>query len=212
MPTEKSLLNYAILASYQAEELERLLKNLLFYNKVEKEDIIIAVDSDTATAEVRQIIERYEISSYDNPLNKDFAQQRNFLKSKCINPYIFYLDCDEIPNYLLVQNLPKILEANPTTEILGVPRLNLIDFDIDVDLIDQPFLQTDQLGRVQFPDFQFRVIKNDEKISWEGKLHEIPVGGEVFLLEPSMANCIIHEKTASSQLKRESFYSTIKNV
>jgi len=203
-----SILNYAILASYQAEELERLLKNLLIYNKVEKENIIIVVDSDTATSEVRRIIKKYEIISFDNPLNKDFAQQRNFLKSKCVNPYIFYLDCDEIPNYLLIQNLPKVLESNPTTEILGVPRLNLIDFDVDVDL-NQPPLQVDQLGRVQFPDFQFRVIKNDEKISWEGKLHEIPVGGEFFLLEPSMANCIIHEKTASSQLKREEFYSAI---
>ena len=204
------MINYAVLASYQDKELEALLKNLLIFNNVNPANIVIVVDTDNTNDKVRSIIKKYCIKSYDNPLVKDFAQQRNFLKSKCIQPYIFFLDCDEIPNYLLIKNLPNILKDNPTIDIFGVPRLNYLDHDIDMDAIPESVSPPeDQLSRVVWPDFQFRILANKPEIHFVNKVHEIPTGGTVGELEPVVSNSIVHIKTLSGQMKRQEFYEHI---
>ena len=40
--------------------------------------------------------------------------------------YIFHIDADEIPNEVLLKQLPQILEINDT-DLVWVPRINIVN-------------------------------------------------------------------------------------
>ena len=56
-----------------------------------------------------------------------FADWKNKLTEYCDGDYIFQIDADELPNELLIQNLPVILESNPDNEVYLVPRVNTVE-------------------------------------------------------------------------------------
>ncbi len=49
------------------------------------------------------------------------------LTKACKGDYIFQIDADELPNLVLIQNLPIILESNPNNEVYLVPRVNTVE-------------------------------------------------------------------------------------
>ena len=64
-------ISYAITAHNEAEELNRLLKQLI-EGKDPGDEIIIQLDN-TATDKVKFVIDAYPVKSITFPLNKDFA-------------------------------------------------------------------------------------------------------------------------------------------
>ena len=74
------------------EELKELLQ-FREMNRNEDDEIVILCDEGNTTQEVHDVIKSFEISPYyvnENPLNRDFAQQKNYLSSKCIGDWIFF--------------------------------------------------------------------------------------------------------------------------
>ena len=203
------MINYVILVSDEAKEFQNLIKNLK-YSGVSLQDIIVVRDTCKTSEEVSDIIQSYNLLSYSNPLNMDFARQRNFANSKCWQPYIFHIDADEAVSYLLLQRLPEILKQNPQIDILGVPRLNYLDNDIDLDPIpDWVSPPADEFSRIAWPDFQYRIIKNSPTVKWINPIHEVPTGGQIGHLNPVPSNCIVHTKTVSGQMRRQKLYEQI---
>ena len=64
-------ISYAITAHNEAQELNRLLKQLT-EGKQGEDEIMIQLD-DTATDKVKFVVDSYPVKSITFPLNKDFA-------------------------------------------------------------------------------------------------------------------------------------------
>jgi hypothetical protein len=206
------MINYIILASYQVEELKKLLTHLKI-NNIDFKDIIIIVDTDNTNQDVLDIIEDNQLTYFSHPLNKDFGEHRNFAKQQCWHPYLFYIDSDEIPSAILLQKLPFILNDNPDIDIFAVPRINY--YINDTDMTEIPLwinnLPADEYGRINWPDFQLRIMKNISNIYWVGKVHETVTGGKTACMPAIEEFALTHIKTISGQIKRVQLYNEISH-
>tara|TARA_Y100000593_G_C4067996_1_gene217729 strand:+ start:163 stop:465 length:303 start_codon:yes stop_codon:yes gene_type:complete len=96
-------ISYAIPVCNEHEELERLLEYLVKCKRSEDE-IVVLCDEGNTTKEVLEILDTYKniISNIEhNPLNKDFAQQKNHLTKMCKGDWVFLIDADEYPDEYL---------------------------------------------------------------------------------------------------------------
>ena len=157
MPT----ISYAITAHNEHEELKRLLDQIVS-NKQHEDEIVVQVDEAKVTDDVMAVLLAYspEIASVVKfPLNKDFASFKNNLKRHCKKDYIFFVDADEYFSANLIYNLPKVVEQNPEADLFGVPRVNTVE-GITEDHIKIWNWVVDEKGRVNWPDYQTRLVRN----------------------------------------------------
>ena len=84
---------------------------------------------------LEKVLEKYEYGTYVQPrqlkvttceFRKDFSKLKNYTKEQCSGDYIFHIDADEIPNEILLKQLPEILEINDA-DLVWVPRINLVE-------------------------------------------------------------------------------------
>jgi len=202
MPT----ISYAITACNEHVELDRLLGQLT--SSIRDEDEIIVQMDFTATQEVRDVVEKYNLLKHFYPLDKDFATFKNNLITLCSKDYIFQIDADEYPSEWLLEYLPSVLEANPETEVFLVPRINTVE-GITQEHIDK-WRWNVEGGRVNFPDYQWRIWKNKPEIKWINKVHERLDGFGLYTSLPSIDSCCLyHPKTIERQEKQNQFYNLI---
>jgi hypothetical protein len=142
------------------------------------------------------------------PLNKDFASFKNNLSKYCTKDYIFQIDADEYPHLYLIESLPQILEYNPIDAIL-VPRINTVG-GLTAQHIGQWGWNVNENGWVNFPDYQWRIWKNNKKIKWINKVHERLDGFQTYSPLPQMEEyCLYHPKDIKRQEKQNQFYNTL---
>ena len=196
-------ISYAITACNEHVELARLLE-LLNNNIREEDEIVIQLDIDNATKEVREIANKYTA----HPLNRDFATFKNHLTKFCTKEYIFQIDADEYPHLFLVQSLPQVLEYNPIDVIL-VPRINTVE-GLTAQHIGKWGWNVNDKGWVNFPDYQWRIWKNTPKIKWINKVHERLDGFQTYSPLPQAEEyCLYHPKDIKRQEKQNQFYDTL---
>lgn len=205
MPT----ISYAITAHNEHVELERLLDQLTS-SLTEGDEIAILLDT-TATEEVHQVVEKYypTISKVDSyPLNRDFAQFKNQLFRMCEKDYIVFLDADELLSDEFVGYIHQVLESNPKVEYYNVPRWNTVEGITDKH-IQKWGWRVDELNRVNWPDYQGRIVKNGLiGVLWQGKVHERIQGWRVSANLPDVMY-ILHPKTIERQEKQNELYNKI---
>lgn len=207
------MISYTITVCNEASELLRLLYYLK--DKIKNDDeIVIQMDSTSVTDEVRNVIEnnKHLISNLtvtEFPLNKDFASFKNNLKNHCKKDWIFNIDADEIPSNFLIDNIHQMLKDNPEVEMMLVPRWNAVD-GITEEHIKKWGWVYDDLGRINWPDYQTRIYRNDESIIWKNKVHERLSGYKSHsALPPEDEFCLYHTKSITRQEKQNEFYSQI---
>ena len=199
-------ISYAITAHNEHAELECLLTQLETYISSEDE-IVVQLDT-SATAEVREVLERFaSVTVIEFPLNKDFATFKNNIKKFAKKDYIIYIDADEYPNNDLISYLPTILEMNPEVDLYYVPRWNTVQ-GLTKEHVQKWGWNVDAYGRVNWPDLQSRICKNKPELVWSGKVHEriqgyktVPRLPEQFYLQ--------HPKTIEKQETQNKLYETI---
>jgi len=204
-------ISYAITVCNELEEITKLVDFLS--TKINKEDeIVIQYDEQSVTPEVleylnlQKMMHNHTIIGF--PLNKDFASFKNNLKSNCTKDYIFQIDADEIPHEVLVDYLPQLLNDNPV-DIIFVPRINTVE-GLTQEHIDKWKWKVDDNGWVNFPDYQTRIYKNTEDITWMNKVHERITGYDTFSNFPAEETwCLYHPKQIDRQEKQNEFYDTI---
>ena len=202
MPTT----SYAITACNEHEELERLLL-LLDLHIQEEDEIVVQLDT-SATDEVRKVLENFAIKVIEFPLNNDFASFKNNLSQHCDRDYIFQIDADEFPKVELLLNLPAILENNFDTDVFLVPRINTVE-GLTPEHIQKWGWKVEN-GRVNFPDYQWRIWKNNGKITWKNKVHEVLQGYNSLTDFPPIDElCLVHPKTITRQEKQNEYYNTL---
>jgi glycosyltransferase involved in cell wall biosynthesis len=204
-------ISYAITVCNELEEITKLL-DFLQVRKRPEDEIVIQYDSENVTPEVleylnlQKIIHNQIIIGF--PLNKDFASFKNNLKSHCSKDYIVNIDADEIPHEWLVETLGDILDTN-NVDILFVPRINTVD-GLTEEHIKKWGWRVDERGWVNFPDYQTRIYRNTEDVTWVNKVHERITGYNTFSNLPAEEQwCLYHPKEIKRQEKQNEFYSKI---
>jgi glycosyltransferase involved in cell wall biosynthesis len=199
-------ISYAITAHNEHAELERLLTQLETYISSEDE-IVVQLDT-SATAEVREVLERFaSVTVIEFPLNKDFATFKNNIKKFAKKDYIIYIDADEYPNNDLISYLPTILEMNPEVDLYYVPRWNTVQ-GLTKEHVQKWGWNVDAYGRVNWPDLQSRICKNKPELVWSGKVHERIQGYKTVSRLPEQFY-LQHPKTIEKQETQNKLYETI---
>ena len=202
-------ISYAITVCNELKEVTILL-NFLLDMKREEDEIVVLFDKGNGTAEVWDRLQ--ELNGQANTIleagtfKNHFADWKNKLTDMCTGDYIFQIDADEVPNRLLIKNLPKIIESNPDNEVYLVPRVNTVK-GLTKEHIQKWGWRVDEKGWVNFPDFQWRIWKNKPEIKWKNKVHEYLVGHKKFSPLPAMEDlCLYHHKSIEKQEKQNNFY------
>jgi hypothetical protein len=208
-------ITYAVTACDEHKELERLL-SFLQDNVDEQDEIIVQLDAEKATPAVINVCQNAfnRVSKvYFNytyfALEKDFASFKNNLFNFCGGDFIFQIDADEMPGKELISNLRSLIESNPDNEVYLVPRINTVD-GLTTEHVVKWGWRLDEKGRVNFPDYQWRIYKNCSYIKWKNKVHEVLEGFKTYATLPAEDEwCLIHPKNIKRQEKQNSYYDTI---
>ena len=203
-------ISYAIPVCNEITEIQRLL-GFLIENKRSQDEIIVLYDSNNGSSEVGEYVGNVEgIMWFPYPFDGHFANMKNKLTSECNGDYIFQIDADEILSIEGLTLIPQIIENNPTVEVYRVPRINTVE-GLTQEHIQRWNWNVNEKGWVNFPDLQWRIYKNDSKIKWVNKVHEVLVGYERYSELPRNETlCLIHEKTIEKQEKQNNYYDEIE--
>ena len=203
-------ISYAIPVCNEWMELEYLL-NYLFKHKREQDEIVVQCDEGNTTPSVYQVLEEYKdkIQVIEFPLNGDFASFKNNLKDHCSGDYVFQIDADEYPDEYLMSMVETIIKMNDSVDIFWIPRINKVN-GLTQEHINKWRWNVDQDGRVNFPDYQCRILKNVKRIKWKNKVHEVLTGHKTQSQLPANDEfCLIHIKDIKRQEKQNEFYNKL---
>jgi hypothetical protein len=206
-------ISYAITVCNEFVEIQRLVAFLLEY-KGKKDEIVILFDQKNGTEEVANWLtkqNKYQNVQFWRGLDFDghFANWKNKLTSYCTGDYIFQIDADEIPNEVLLSNLKGIIESNPDNEVFLVPRVNTVE-GLTQEHTTKWRWNIDDEGRVNWPDYQWRIWKNQPEIKWVNKVHERLEGFKSYALLPALHDlALVHPKTIERQEKQNAYYDTL---
>ena len=203
-------ISYAIPVCTEHAELEKLLSFLRSHID-EGDEIVVQCDEGNTTPEVLRVLDKCadRVKVIEFPLKGHFSNFKNNLKEHCTGDWIFQIDADELPHEFLIQNLKSLLKLNPTTEMFLVPRVNTID-GLTQEHINQWRWNVNEKGWVNWPDYQTRIIQNNQKIKWQNKVHEQIIGISTKGALPTEEEwCLYHPKTIGRQEYQNNFYSTL---
>ena len=213
-------ISYAVTVCNEFIEIQRLITFLLKHKRPQDE-IVVQMDLSlddlkdcpTTKREVFGYImkhnEQGNIRVIFCPLNNDFAAFKNNLTTQCDGDYIFQIDADEIPNETLITQLPNILETNSTVDVVLVPRVNTVE-GMDQDHMQQWGWNVNEHGWINWPDYQWRIYRNDDTITWKNKVHEILHGFKEYSTLPMQEDySLYHPKTIERQIKQNAYYETL---
>ena len=206
-------ISYGITTHNEHEEIRKLLEFLVKHRDDGDEIVICDDHSDYQCWEVFDdfIHEQYpNIVFFERSLYNDFAAQKNAVIEKCTGDYIFHLDADELPHEILISQLKEVLAINET-DLIYVPRVNTVDGITDKHIQAWGWKVTEK-GWINYPDYQARVFRRDEKIRWQRPVHEFIGGCRTYShLPPHEELSIYHHKKIEKQEKQNNFYMDIIN-
>ena len=207
-------ISYAITVCNEFVEIQRLI-TFLRKNKRPQDEIVVLVDmtKNEPTSELLGYLHRLSSSNYihlsEQKFNNHFADWKNALVNLCTGDFIFQIDADEYPNEQLIALLPEILESNSDVDLYWVPRINTVE-DITPEHIQQWRWNVNENGWVNFPDYQSRLYRKTQSITWVNKVHERINGAQIFTHLPAEENfCLYHPKTIEKQEKQNNYYNTL---
>ena len=205
-------ISYAITVCNEFVEIQKLVSFLL-ENKRYDDNIVILYDSKNGNPEIEAYLRSHSVNSefswHKGEFDGHFADWKNKLTELCSGDYIFQIDADEIPNKILLDNLPAILEANPDNEVYYVPRVNTVE-GLTQEHINKWRWRVDEKGWVNWPDYQMRIWKNKPEIKWRNKVHEVLEGHKNFSALPAQEElALYHPKDIVRQEKQNAFYDTL---
>ncbi len=204
-------ISYAIPVCNEFVEIQRLI-NFLVKNKRTEDEIVVLFDSTNGTPDVEEFLRAKSINGEYNWLKYDFdghfADMKNYLTSMCSGDYIYQIDADEMVDEYVLKILPQVLEVNDVDAIL-VPRINLVK-GITEEHINRWRWRKDENNWINFPDYQWRIYKNNNEIKWKNKVHEVLEGHKSVSHLPQQSEwCLIHEKTIERQEKQNEYYNKL---
>lgn len=213
-------ISYAVTVCNEFIEIQRLITFLLQHKRPQDEIVVqmdLSLDDLKDCPEVKREVFGYIMKHNEQgnirvvfcPLRSDFAAFKNHLTEQCTGDYIFQIDADELPYDYLIENLPDLLESNPTCDVFLVPRVNTVSGLTDAHIAKWRW-NVNEDGWVNWPDYQWRIYKNHPSIQWENRVHEKLTGIKTFATLPMEEDySLYHPKTIDKQEKQNNFYDTL---
>jgi glycosyltransferase involved in cell wall biosynthesis len=192
--------------------IEPLLKQLL--SIVTPQDEIIVLDDFSDDPETVAVLKEYSdhIKLIQHKFIDNFADHKNQIHQYAKGEYIFQIDADELLGINLMHQLSQILELNPSIDVLGVPRENYFVEGLTPADVAKWHWRVDSLSRVMWPDFQFRIYKNDGTIYWTGNVHETLISSRdtnIATLPEEPEWALIHKKHITRQRLQNELYESL---
>jgi glycosyltransferase involved in cell wall biosynthesis len=200
-------ISYAVTVCNELTEVERLLTQLLA-QKHSKDEVVVLYDNN-GTKEVLDYLQTVEgIKLVWDNFDGHFADWKNKLTALCTGDFVFQIDADEYLSDECVDLMHQILESNPEVDLYFVPRINTVSGLTEEHI--QKWGWRVQNGRVNWPDYQTRIYRNNSGIKWKNKVHEHIDGYKQYTVLPAVDElALIHPKTIERQEKQNSYYETL---
>ena len=207
-------LSYAITVCDEFLEIQRLL-SFIITNKRIQDEVVVLVDlsKNPPTSELLGYLHKLSSNNHiilsEQKFNGDFARWKNILNNSCSGDYIFQIDADEMPTEYMMEIIPQIIESNPV-DLIRVPRINTVE-GLTEEHIQKWRWNVNEKGWVNYPDYQWRIYKNDPRIQWHGNVHEKIIGHSTFSHLPQEETdlALRHDKTISKQEEQNNYYNTL---
>ena len=202
-------ISYAITVYNELEEIQRLIPYLIKH-KSEEDEIVVLWDNRGPNDIFNYLApfhESLEIQFHQSYFENNFAEWKNKLTAECSGDYIVNIDADEIPSDDFQNNLVDIIKENPEIDVFLIPRWNRVEGLTEAH-VKQWRWNVDDFGRINWPDYQMRVYKNDQHIVWTNKVHEVLTGYQTFAPLPE-SMYFNHNKTIEKQEKQNNYYNTL---
>ena len=204
-------ISYAITVCNEFLEIQKLVPFLL-ENKRPQDEIVILYDQKNGDEEIALWLKTFNklpnVQFWRGYFENDFAEWKNSLNKYCTGDYIFQIDADEMPSLNLVQSLPEILETNQV-DLIRVARVNTVE-GLTQEHVQKWGWQVNEQGWVNYPDYQWRIYRNDPRIRWWGHVHEKIIGHGTFAELPMDESfSLYHLKTIEKQEKQNAYYNQL---
>jgi hypothetical protein len=205
-------LSYAITVCNEFVEIQKLISFLL-ENKKQQDEIVILYDIINGDKRVEEYLRSHSVNGEFNwhpgEFKGHFANWKNKLTSLCNGDFIFQIDADEYPNKELLETLPFLLEMNKDVDVMLVPRVNTVK-GLTQDHIAKWRWSVNEKEWVNWPDYQWRIYKNDPTIKWVNKVHEKLDGFKQYATLPMEEGfALYHPKDIKRQEKQNNYYNTL---
>jgi hypothetical protein len=208
------MITYGITVCNETYEFKRCIDGIYPF-LLEDEDILVLADKNKVTQEIIEYCNylniRYELFEFNN----NFAEFKNRLLELIETEYLFQIDADEQIPTSLIHSVRSILKNHENVDGLHIPRINLVNYLTKEDVIKFKW-EVNKKGWINYPDYQFRVIKKKDGIKWGGSVHEQVFGAIKQLAIPSEkidqaeTFSIIHVKDVEKQRSQNSLYEEIE--
>lgn len=206
-------ISYAITVSSEVDEPINLIK-FLHHNKHPQDEICVLLDKPKVHHWTLDQVYRFSsanlIKLKESAFQNDFSKWKNELNDMCSGDYIFNIDADEYPSDILISNIHELIEINPEAKIYAVPRVNTVE-RLTQDHIKNWKWVVDNNNRINWPDYQSRIYKNDPGIYWLGKVHErINIWEESWPLPMDTEDwALYHPKQIEKQEEQNKLYQNL---
>lgn len=205
-------ISYAITVCNEFVEIQNLISFLL-ENKRSEDEIIVLYDDGNGDEEIENYLRAKSVNSefawHKDKFQNHFADWKNKLTSYCSGDYIFQIDADEIPHKECINTLPMLLQLNPDVDVMLIPRVNTVE-GLTQDHISKWRWSVDEKGWVNWPDYQWRIYRNSDKIKWVNKVHEKLEGFDQYATLPMLEeHALYHPKEIARQEKQNEYYNTL---
>jgi hypothetical protein len=204
-------LTYAITVCNEFAEIQRLVAFLL-QHKRPQDNIVVLYDEANGDPNIETFLRTHSINAefswHKAKFQGHFADWKNKLSSLCSGDYIFQLDADEMVDEYQCRLIPQVIESNEV-DVIRVPRINTVK-GLTADHVSEWDWQVNEYGWINFPDYQWRIYRNSDKIFWEGKVHERLIGYTTIAHLPAGSDwALTHHKTIERQVKQNNYYNTL---
>lgn len=206
-------LSYAVTVCDEFIEVQRLL-NQLITQKHPQDEIVVLVDlsKNNPTSELLGYLHKVSSSNcitlLEDRFNNHFADWKNQLTQACTGDFIFQIDADEYLPDEFIDLIHEVLEANPEVDLYYVPRINTVSGLTEEHI--QKWGWRVQNGRINYPDYQTRIYRNNQVVKWRNKVHEVIEGHRQFTVLPTVDELsILHPKTIERQERQNNYYNTL---
>ena len=205
-------ITYAITVCNEFIEIQRLL-NFLLDNKRIEDNIVVLYDSKNGDPEVEAFLRARSVNKsfswFKAEFQGHFAEWKNLLTSFCTGDYIFQIDADEMINEYVCRLLPQVIEANPSVDVMMIPRINTVE-GMTQDHMQQWGWNVNAEGWINWPDYQWRIYRNDGSVTWKNRVHEVLQGFKKYATLPMEEDySLYHPKTIERQIKQNQYYDTL---
>jgi hypothetical protein len=205
-------ISYAVTVCNEFLEIQKLIPFLL-NSKRSMDQVIVLYDETSGDTGVEEYLRATSIANpsdfmwYSKPFAKNFAEWKNLLTSLCDGDYIINVDADEMPSHDFIANIDDILRDNPEIDMFVIPRRNIVN-GITPQHIAKWGWRMDEQNRINWPDYQMRVYKNNKNIKWINPVHEVLTGFQTFAPLPDEMY-FDHIKGIEKQERQNIMYSNL---